>query len=127
MTAWDLWIHRNGIQEEVLKASRRAANRPIIEEENGLGSIGMAGYDHCLFNKTLLKRLTEDLNKQDAWIRRVQSAHIRAAASIPVRRRAAVSYFRATLARLGHTMRPAQFQDDDTAQPTTERGPSSGG
>ena len=101
------------MQQEVLLATRRAANRPVIVEEYDLGSIGMAGYDHCLFNKRLVDRLSEDLDKQDAWIRRVQAARLTAEASEPVRRRAAMTNLRAMLLWLGHGMRAEQLSEDD--------------
>ena len=113
ITAWDLWEHRNGVQQEVKKAARRAANRVIIQDEYGQGTIGLEGYDACLFNKPLLVRLSETLDKQDAWIRRIQSARIRAADNIPRRRQQAMDNLRLLLARLGH-------QPRIQSQPTTE-------
>ena len=113
MTAWDLWVHRNEVQQEVQKAARLAANRPMIEEEYGQGAIGLAGYDACLFNKPLLDRLADPLDKQDAWIRRVQGARRRAAASVPLRRREALERFRLLLAQLGHGLRPEQNEEDE--------------
>jgi hypothetical protein len=125
-TAWDIWVHRNGIQQEVQMAARLAANRPVIEDEYGMGTIGLAGYDHCLFNKRLTDRLAEALNKQDAWIRRVQAARIRAAASVPARRQAAVSNLRSILARLGHHLRPNQQPDNiEPAESFADQAPSS--
>jgi hypothetical protein len=119
LTSWDLWDHRNGVNQEVLKVARRAANRPIIVEEYELGRNGLAGYDRCLFNKHLVHRLADDLDKQDAWIRRVQAARHRASVSEPVRIQAARINLRATLRRLGHGMPQDQLQEStDTDAPT---------
>jgi len=126
MTAWSLWEHRNGVQQTVLLASRRAANRPVIEDEYGKGPIGLASYDQGLFKTLLSDRLKEALNKQDAWIRRVRAARSRAAASKPVRSKQATTNFRNILSRLGHNLRPDQQNaitegSELIAPPTIER------
>ena len=82
-----------------------------------MGPMGLAGYDYCLFNKSLTSRLAELLPLQDAWIRRVQAARIRASVSAPVRRQAAVSNFRTMLSRLGHSMRLDQQPINTVAPP----------
>ena len=87
------------------QAARKAANRPVIQDEYGQGTIGLEGYDTCLFNKPLAIRLAETLDKQDAWIRRIQAARARAAYIIPIRQQQAMDNLRTLLARLGHQPR----------------------
>ena len=105
LIAWALWEHRNGVQEEVKNAARSVWNKATIRDEYGLGVIGLAGYDTCLFNKLLVDRLKDTLSHQEAWIRRVQAARIRAQDSLPQRQQRALENFRQLLTQLGHAPR----------------------
>jgi hypothetical protein len=113
LIAWDLWEHRNGVQDEVRMAARRLRNKATLQEEYGLGVVGLAGYDQCLFNKSLADRLKDHLSRQEAWIRRVQAARIRARDSLPQRQQRALENFRRILTRLGHTPRLPEVKEEE--------------
>jgi hypothetical protein len=76
--SWDLWDHRNAVQLERKKEERRAKNAVLIRYEFGLGHHGLDTHDRRLFECPLEEVLTSNLQKQDAWIRRVTLARKRA-------------------------------------------------
>ena len=101
------------MQEEVKTAARKRKNKITIEDEYGLGVMGLEGYDHCLFNKPMADRLKDHLSRQEAWIRRVQAARIRARDSLPQRQHRALENFRQLLTRLGHTPRQPESSKEE--------------
>lgn len=103
--AWDLWEQRNGIHQENLLAVTRLKNATTIRDEYGLGSIGLEGFDRCLFNKQMEDRLSAPLFRQDAWIQRVQAARIRAEYNSTNRATRALEQLRSLLIQLRHTPR----------------------
>jgi hypothetical protein len=103
--AWDLWEHRNKIHQENLEAEEKEKNRVTIRNEYGMGTIGLEGYDRCLFNKPLVDRLEAPLFQQNAWIRRVQAARIRAQYNPTNRAANALENLRRLLTQLRHAPR----------------------
>jgi hypothetical protein len=103
--AWDLWEQRNGINQENQEAWQRLANQTIIRDEYGQGTIGLEGYDRCLFNKPMANRLEAPLFNQEAWIRRVQAARVRSEHNSTNRAARALENLRLLLTQLRHAPR----------------------
>ena len=71
-----------------------------LQEEYGLGPIGLEGYDACLFHVPLATRLLAPMFRQEAWIHRIQAARIRAAANDEHQEQLAFWNFHVLLQRL---------------------------
>ena len=103
--AWDLWEQRNGINQENQQAIQRLANQGIIRDEYGQGTIGLEGFNRCLFNKSMDDRLSAPLFRQEAWIRRVRAARSRAEYNSTNRTSRALENLRSLLIQLRHPPR----------------------
>ena len=103
--AWDLWEHRNGIHQDNLEAAQRRTNQALIREEYIKGAAGLEGFDRCLFHKPLEDRLSAPLMSQNAWVRRIQAARIRAEYNETSRAARALENLRRLLTQLRHQPR----------------------